>query len=816
MDEKKVEGLITDLNNPEENKKLSALDALINLAKTAENISPALISLESFLLHKNKDYRQKAAKAIKYYYQNYVSFYCRNFGGFFSTLEKLESPRKKDRKDAFHNLNNYPKFRDPRKWTYPKDSEKKSLNENLNSLDPIIKIGALNSLDNLIEKNMEISDFYKQLISFLTDENEEVRWRSAHILEKFIGNYTQTGYYYTHQFINKLEQQDKLSYALNMASAARYDMISDRDERDISYALPKLALLLLDEDKKVRKAATEAIRTAQGEHELNIIIPIIIKVLKDFSKASIHREVAQILRAEIESGLDLSNYIEGLSTIFEIPNVEKTQKELVLIIRKAVEEGYDLKNLLPLFESLLNNDYDEIKFGAADTLAYYYTLQEDWKNIKRLLTHRDKDVRQEAVGTIEYIKKITDLKPILPDIIKLLRDEEIEVRFVAARTLLKKYDSIQNLHTVIPIMASFAKDSNAKLRNNALNLIISWIKDNITCRSKIKPSEYDKIEPFIIILEDRLKKKGKTEVAEPLTQLYTHSGQLEKIKDLLLSSTVKMKKDVLFRLTTCGWSDCKVDVSGLIPTIIELHFTQKNKELKDYCIRKLEDIVNNKKARQIIKDIKKYPINERWKLEEKLRTISISNERRKIMKQTESLSENQKFEFVMKLLKDDDSMIQTYASHELWNFYYLEDKQYITIAISSLTENLNSSDPYLKSISASLLYGAAIQKIDISQAINSLVKLLSEEADNVRSKAASSLSSAAEMGVDISIAIPELIKNIKHENHEVSYFSTSATRYFVKSKKDAEFVVKQLDKEKVNRNKNELKRLLEKCEKFLE
>jgi HEAT repeat protein len=815
MDEYSFEKLIKNLKNPDMAIKSHSLNKLRKISKNAGDLQPAISALKDFLLDSNLSIWKKAYKCLRYYYQNYISFYCRNLGSFFTEIKNLSNSAKTSRKAAFQSLQTYPKLSKPREWKYFEKDERISIMKDLRNKNYQKKLNAISRLNDAIQNNVELFEFYTELINHLQDDKQELRWKCADLLEKYIGKYTQTSYSYTLQYIRDFDPKDKINYAKTMSYAASYDLVSDRDERDISFALPRLMLLLLDEDAEIRRAGIKALIVAQGEHDLTFMVPFLIQVLTDSTKKNIHQECAQIFRKLIEDGFNISGYAKPLLKVFDSNDNPETQKEIILILRKAVQEGYNIQHLLSFFEDLLTHKVEEIKFGAADTLAYYYCLKKNWKSLKQLMHHEDKDVRQEAVGTIEHIKSTLNLSPIIPEIINLLSDEDKEVRFVTARSLLQKYSSIHDLESVIPLMASFAREKTRKLRNDALKIIIKWINDNITCRSTINPSQYDLIKPFIKVLEDQLNYKNKTEVAEPLTQFYSHSGQFEKIKRLLKKNTIKMKKDILFRLTTCGWSDCNVDLSALIPSLLELYFKEKNKRLRDNSLSKLEEIVNAEQATEILEDIQKYPINERWKLEDKLRKVARLDEIRQIKKKMNRLSESKKCELLKKLLKDNDTMLQSYATQELWNFLYKEEKDYLRSNVDQLSVNLNSTDPHLKEVSASLLGGFARKRIDISQAIITLGGLLSNKSIKVRLSAASALATAAEKDQDISAVIPDLIQKFNDDINDIRYFSTLAIRNYVNSPEKAQLVLNQLEGKNLNRKDKEVNRLKEKCEALL-
>ena len=65
---------------------------------------------------------------------------------------------------------------------------------------------------------------------------------------------------------------------------------------------------------------------------------------------------------------------------------------------------------------------------------------------------------------------------------ELLEDPDKEVRFVVARTLLKKFKNTDDILLVIPIMAEYASDPEEKIVMNALKIIGTFLGDHVSCK----------------------------------------------------------------------------------------------------------------------------------------------------------------------------------------------------------------------------------------------------------------------------------------------------------------------------------------------
>lgn len=818
MDQSEIEGLIKELKSKDRKIKLNAILRLRDLAKKGVNVRKGLEQLKKSLISKDKEVYEPSAEVFLYFYQHFVSLYCSNYGSLPETLRDLKSSNKSIREKSASYLQHYSIRSSSRQWKYIRKEEMESIIEKLNNGDKQQRLDAAKQLFKLIKDNFEIQEAIPHVKGHLEDSDEEVRWMCAEVLERYIGIYTDTSYSYTMKNIREYSPEKKFSFAENMGYAAQYDIVSDRDERDISFALPKLTLLISDDIAKVRKAAIQAIRTAQGEHDISIAIPSIINVLQNIKYKNIHSPASGILKEAIKEGFKLKPYITDLRELLSSESTSNDlKKEIVLIIRQAVEEKLDISDEISLLESLLSSSNEEVKFGAADTLAYFYINNKSWKMLTELMEHEDKDVRQEAAGTVEHVKSNIEVSPILPKLKELLKDEDEEVRFVAARSLFNKFETLEDIQPAIEIIIDYAIGEEGKLRNNAFQVINRFFRENIMCKPKIPQSKWHHFKSLVEILESVVKKKEKALLrnsVESLTQYYVHEKKWTKIRDLLRKCTNKNKLDIMFRLTSCGWSDCKVDVSELIPDLLELRFSHKNEKVRDAAERKIEDIVKIKNTPILIQEIQKYNIDKRWKLEEKLRKKSKYDEIRNFEREFYDLEDlKDKLEYITPLLTNENAIIKEWATSRTWDILY-KDKDLFGPLVPILIENLKDKDPFVRDTTTSILGGAAREKYDVSKAIPIFKELMSDESEKIRHTSAAALSSAAEYGIDITEAIPELIKNIEIDNSDVSYFCSLAPRFYVNSYDRAQFVLEELDNAKVDKRKKETKRLIEKCQEY--
>ncbi len=813
------EELLKKLEDKTLSIKLNALSELKNLAKKGENIKDALNVLNELLLSKRSEIWQEIGKIMKYYYQYFVSFYCRNYNNFPQAMEELLSSRQDIRKKAAQFLTTFMLLSEPRRWNLINEKRISQLTKELesNQIENILKVTA--EISDLAKEYHDITPFTKYLEEGLANANEQVRWNCANALGYYISNYIKNSthdYTYVLKNIRNSNQEEKLSFLDFLGSSTAHDLVSDRDERDISHALPLVGILLFDKNMQVREEAIKVLLAATNEHSLEILTPVLVKVLLDIKMSNIHEPTASIFKDLIRNGLDISPFLDKILEIFTIDNNEDLKLELILILRKAVEEELDVTKSIPMITNLLDDRNEKIKFGAADTLSYFYARTARWKDLESLLQHEDKDVRQEAAGTLKVVKKEYDLTPIISKLMLLLKDQEKEVRFIAARTLLNKFKVIEDITSAIPLMAKFTSDSDPNLVNNAFIVLSNWIRDNITCKSPIPRVKWHHVQPFIHVMENRKMNQSrniKKAIIESLAQYYVHVKQFDKIKVLLKKASNQEKKDIMYRLTTCGYFTCEVDVSPMIPELLELFFNHKNLEVKNYSLRIIEDILTPKTARETLKVIQKYSINSRWDLEKKLRHFIKREDIQALSKDFIVEKKEQLFDHYLPLLSDEDSIIREWATDELWNFIYNKG-DYFLPAIPILIENLKDKDVYVRHITT-LLMSEVVKHYNVPQIIPVLTELLLDDSDKVRQNAAFTLDNMIRSGYDIKETIPNLLKNVSHSSKEVRYFAVNTPIRYVQDKKSALLVLEQLNLLNLNKKDEEIKKIMESCVKFL-
>ena len=71
------------------------------------------------------------------------------------------------------------------------------------------------------------------------------------------------------------------------------------------------------------------------------------------------------------------------------------------ILVKSMSEGYSITQGIEELEKLLNLEGDNpVKLAIADTLTFHYAIKKKWAKVRELIEHEDKEIRQEAIGTL--------------------------------------------------------------------------------------------------------------------------------------------------------------------------------------------------------------------------------------------------------------------------------------------------------------------------------------------------------------------------------------------------------------------------------
>lgn len=380
------------------------------------------------------------------------------------------------------------------------------IKEKLRSDNDETIVAVLKKILELKSQKNEIRSIYNEVKQKFSNKNVEIRKLTAEI----IGAET------AHLKLIDASSEEKLRELDFLVDVTVPNMVQDRDERNIEYAMPFLVALLFDEDMNVGYSAIRTIRAAQGDQQdVSLTLPAIIQI--------------------ISSGID------------------KLRLEAIFLIRDSIMSSYkmmDITEYVPLFEKNLLDKNEKIKWASADALTYFFTKSQKWDKVIELLQNSDKDVRQEAAGTLTrtYIK-ITPLFPVLK---KLLSDEYEDVRVVAARTLVYKAEKKADIVKTIPVILKNLKNEKDENRIYASEVIyhfVSFLLGKSKKKIELNVKIWAEIAAISTDLEESLKDsniKVVENISKSLIRYFLCNNLPQKALELIKNSTPEIK-DVLIK-----------------------------------------------------------------------------------------------------------------------------------------------------------------------------------------------------------------------------------------------------------------------------
>ncbi len=541
-----------------------------------------------------------------------------------------------------------------------------------------------------------------------------------------------SGYEHLLKKIQSPDVKTRRNAILSIIDITHFDWVRDRDERDIYFALPTLMEALKDDDEEVRKLAIDAIYIEFHEFDKQSVLKLmdpIIEILFDETRQNLHESISHMLKNAVVEGYNITKYISKLINFLS-----------------------------------LEGDHP-VKLGVVDALTFQYSTQKNWEKVKELMEHQDKEIRQEAVGTLgryELANKI-DLSPIFPSLKKHISDENEEVAFVTARSLIERSQKVEDLSPAIELALKFASSHpDKKLRNNAIAALCKAIDYNVNCNSKLPEMSWYIFVPIVEFFE---KKKISHRT---LTKYYLHTKKFDKIKSFLTNKSPRIRTDVILELYGC-WHKCKIDLDTLIPLLVEKFLKEKNKEVKKVAETRLNDLARRKLsyANLIYNELNKigYNINKIWRFFEELNKSINQKEIRELENEFNDLKKELKLNKLIEFLEHPNPAIRAWASYQIYilNIY---EKCSVRKAIPHLVKKLEDEDFFVREkASAALSYIA--DKVKIDEAIPYFAKLLHEKIYQIGQHASWGLYRLVQQGKDVSIAIPDLIKLIETDNKEI-------------------------------------------------
>lgn len=563
--------------------------------------------------------------------------------------------------------------------------------------------------------------------------------------------------------IRKLESDDVASRREAAETLAQYPSmgaIMERDERDISDAIAPLARVLFDEDAEVREYAARAIRAAQGDsQDISAALPALLRCLAD-ERTDLRRSATLILRDAVIKGADASPYESQLA-------------------------------------ALLDDPIDEVKWGAADALAYHFAARKRWDRVAGLLTHTDPDVAQETAGTLAEFYFRFDYRPVLPELLSLLSAESLEpsralrlpdLRLVAAKAVVCRPRDAADLAAAMPVLLESLAHEETRIRVSALQTLdqaiggffrhcpqigpgLDWeclapvtgalpaleqalsdpdqegalqaavIRALTTYLGGLPVAETVRFEGWIELFQKRLRSRDegvKKEAAKVLTVQWVRGERWEELEDLLTQGPKVVKRQALNTLA----NDETIRALGfapLLPVILGM-LADSDGDLAYAAGRALERV----DAVHLLEPLESGPIDNEacWGLLKEVRG-KVHRKLFEILKaELEGRGGADEIAFLIGHLGHEQRAVRAWAAESIW---WIAQSRDISAAISPLIQLLDDPDPATRSSAATAL-GDGTRYGSIELAHQALMQLTRDKAARVRKSAFRALWMSAEAG----------------------------------------------------------------------
>ncbi|MBN2493816.1 MAG: hypothetical protein JXR96_04425 [Deltaproteobacteria bacterium] len=548
-----------------------------------------------------------------------------------------------------------------------------------------------------------------------------------------------------------------------LASIPVYDMVSDRDERDIGADIPLLAVCLQDPDPAVRRGAASALDAARSDRQdVSLAIPAAMAVLGQARRTDIHRACALLLRDQVTDD----------------------------------RSPLDLRPLLPELTRLLASPSQDVKLGVADALAYFHARKKHIPALRALLAHADKDVRQETLGTLERVPRSAGLALLLPDIAGRLQDEDEEVRLVTVRALRRHGMQRALLEPAVRVLVDLARHPSARLRKNACWEASRLVRACFSCHSPLPRDDWPVLDPLVAMLEKTLRRGTREKAgvaAKALLQHRKHVDRWPQVAELLEALPASLMQNLISDLDSCGeLMTCELDRTPVIPLLADL-LPGARGELRRALIWQLEDYAGcGSEAAERVE-------GELARIGKAAQAADLDGLHRRIWdrvhrKTLEALAGELKgargqarLRRLARLLRDERLVARRWAAEQLAEVW--EGCGRPGIAIDALTRALEDRDAEVRALGARALGRAASgqgreKPRSIASAVPALAGKLADPDAGVRAEAALALKHAAEHGEEIAVAIGPLGRVLGSKGALERYRAASALWQAARSGQD--------------------------------
>jgi HEAT repeat protein len=565
--------------------------------------------------------------------------------------------------------------------------------------------------------------------------------------------------------IRKLTSRDVKARRAAAETLARYPAMGalmERDERDISDAVGPLAVALFDEDAGVRKQAARALRAAQrDQQDITAAMPALVRGLSD-RRVDVRRGAALILRDAIVKGLDATPFEARLA-------------------------------------ARLADASDEVKWAAADALAYHYAARERWREVAKLLRHADPDVSQETAGTLAEFWFRFDYRPVAADLVALLSAASLELKLVAAKALVHHPRDTADLAAAFPVLLAQTGHEEARIRKlavEALGMGISRtfrlqphtgererldpadlvtgalpaiegavsdpegaiqaaaIEALVTYVAALPVGELNRTGGLVTLFEERLRsphERVQRKAAEALTLHRVRAGQWDRLRALLAGGGKAVQRQILNTLA----GDERIRGLGfgpLVPAILDM-LSDPDGDLRYAAQRALARV----DAAELLGPLEAGPLDTeaRRTLLKEVRAQVHRRSLKALKGALEGKSAADRIPLLVAYLGHKKPAVRAWAAESLWWIGQSED---ISAAIPPLTRLLHDPDPSARREAAQAL-GDAAKSGSIQAAHARLVDLTGDASAQVRELAFRALWMSADYGGgDLSAELPALFR----------------------------------------------------------
>jgi HEAT repeat protein len=503
-----------------------------------------------------------------------------------------------------------------------------------------------------------------------------------------------------------------------------FDWVSDRDERDISVYIPAIAEALSDEDKGVRDGAMSAIFAAQGDRQ------------------------------------DVQAAVPAMLSIIQSEGDAQFKKRAVLFIREEVKNGFDIAGSVDLFEGILAvSGQDDMTLGAADTLALYHIKKKDWSSVDALLRHKNVEVRQEVVGTIDHSYAYDIPQTTMEILDSFLVDGDDELPLVTALAIAPHARGKADIERIGRVLLVHARHVDPKHSNTAISGIGRLIERAITCSNGLPRAEWGPLRPLVDFMHDLLQhpeKKLNETAAKVLVEYHSHAGEWDAVNKLMLDTRPEIRAASLDHLCHCGYMDCKIDATPAIPAIVDLLPGDRD------TLRIISNRIRDRHLQLPVLEAairsSKLGVDEAWPYLDKIMEAQPDWRLREAEKQLASLEKQDKLAFVLNIAKSRQGEPRRWAIHQVGNLHSFEHVS-VKKAIKDLVMFMSDKDPFIRAESTSVI-GFMSMHYDTATAKPDLVNLLGDPAGKIQQNAAMALAAMADKGDDVSISLDALASTL--------------------------------------------------------